>query len=493
MTCISRAGFKTAGIAILLLLLCGIDSIPAQEVQSSPRLRLEEQLESSTGTRVLAGTLKVFENRASREGRMIDLSIVVLPATGPDRSPDPVFMLAGGPGQAATSWVRGQAKSWMREKRDIVLVDQRGTGRSNPLQVRLPGNDSNLQDYLEPIIQPAVFEAALEELEKKADLTLYSTPIAMDDLDEVRAALGYKKINLIGGSYGTRAALVYLRRHPGTVRCAILNGVAPIAFKNPLFHAAAAQEGLERIFEEIDGSPDYRRAFPDLRKKFEALLRRLENEPVEVVISHPATKEGVSVRLTRAAFAEALRVMMYYLDTNRRVPGLILKAHEGDFEPFAQAAVESNRRIRSILSFGMLMCVTGSEDIPRIDPDSIETLTKGTFLGDDRVRNQMAVAAIWPRGDVPAGYGEPVRSDVPVLLLSGTHDPVTPPRFGAAAAEHLSNSLHLVVPGAHGVGGGVIERIKRDFLARGSVEGLDTSGIEAMRLPSFELPEKGDG
>jgi len=297
----------------------------------------------------------------------------------------------------------------------------------------------------------------------------------------------------MGGSYGTRAALVYLRRHPETVRCAILNGVAPISFKNPLHHAAAAQEGLDKIFEEIDGRSAAKRAFPGLRKKFKAILRRLEKEPAEVLISHPATKERVSVRLTRPAFAEALRVMMYYLDTNRRVPGLLLEAYEGDFEPFAQVAVESNRRIRNILCFGMLMCVTGSEDIPRIDPDSIERLTRKTFLGDDRVRGQMAVAAIWPRGEVPAGYGEPVRSDVPVLLLSGTHDPVTPPRFGAEAARHLTNGLHLVVPGAHGVGGPVIERIMRDFLARGSARGLDTSGIEGMRLPPFVLLGKEDG
>jgi pimeloyl-ACP methyl ester carboxylesterase len=477
-----------AAACLLLAVLCA--HLPGRQAEGDSRLRLREHIEKTTGTRALAGTFRVFENRRTGEGRTIDLNIVVLPATGPDPSPDPVFMLAGGPGQAATSWVSGQAKSWMREKRDIVLVDQRGTGRSNPLHVRLPGSDGNLQGYLEPIFQPEVFEAAIGDLSQRADLTLYTTPIAMDDLDEVRAALGYDKINLVGGSYGTRAALIYLRRHPETVRCAVLYGVAPVSFINPLFHAAAAQEGLEKIFEEVEADSASRRAFPELRKKFKAILRRLEKKPVEVAISHPATGERVSVRLTRPAFAEALRVMMYYLDTNRQVPGLLLEAHEGDFEPFAQTAVESNRRIRNILSFGMLMCVTGSEDIPRIDPGSIERLTRGTFLGDERVRTQMSVAAIWPRGEVPAGYGEPVRSDVPVLLLSGTHDPVTPPRFGAAAAKHLANGLHLVVPGAHGVGGGVVERIMREFFEKASIKGLDTSGIEDMRLPPFRLPAR---
>ncbi len=477
-------------LMILFVLIVWPIAGPAQEAATGSRLDLTEHKDQASGSKVLLGTYKVYENRETCEGRMIDLNLVVLPATGPDPEPDPVFWLAGGPGVAATGSAKGLAKSWMREKRDIVLVDQRGTGRSNPLQVRLPGNDGNLQGYLDPIFQPEPFEAALKELDKKADLTRYTTPVAMDDLDEVRTALGYDKINLIGGSYGSRAALVYIRRHQQTVRSAILDGVAPIAFKNPLYHASAAQEGLDRIFEEVDANPEYCRAFPGLKRKFRSILKRLDAEPVKVMIRHPATNERVAVMLTRDVFAEALRIMMYYLDTNRQVPLCLLKAYEGDYEPFAQLGMMSLRRLKNIINFGMLLCVTGSEDIPRIDPKSISRLTRNTFLGDGRVRRQMAVAAIWPSGDVPSDYGKPVKSDVPVLLLSGTHDPVTPPRFAAEAAKHLKNSFHLVVPGAHGVGGPVIERIKRDFLTKGTVKGLDTSGVEKMRLPPFVLPEE---
>jgi pimeloyl-ACP methyl ester carboxylesterase len=144
--------------------------------------------------------------------------------------------------------------------------------------------------------------------------------------------------------------------------------------------------------------------------------------------------------------------------------------------------------LRNIVHFGMLMCVTGSEDIPRIESKEVPRLTRDTFLGDGRVRRQMAVADLWPRGNVSPSYGEPVKSKVPVLLLSGTHDPVTPPRFGAQAAKHLKNSLHLVVPGAHGVSGPVIARIIQEFLARGRVEGLETSGIDKIRLPPLKMP-----
>lgn len=455
----------------------------------SGRLRLRSVKDPATGTEIREGYLRVYENRETRRGRMIDLHIVVLPALSPHPRPDPLFHLAGGPGVAATGAARGLARSPLRRDRDIVLVDQRGTGRSNPLHVTLPGSDANLQGYLDPIFREAAFRAALDRLRERADLTQYTTCIAMDDLDEVRRALGYGKIDLMGGSYGTRAALVYIRRHGDSVRCAVLNGVAPPSFLNPLYHARSAQEAFDKLCKEVEENPWLHAVYGDLHAKLDAVLARLERKPAEVPVRHPRTGERARVRLDREAFAQALRVLLYYLSTCRKVPLLIDRAYRGDYTAFAQAGLESNRRLRSIIAFGMLMCVTGSEDIPRIDPAEIPRLTEGTFLGDGRVRRQVAVAAFWPRGRVAADYGEPVRSDVPVLLLSGTLDPVTPPHFAAHAARFLPNAFHLIVPGAHGVGGPVIDRIVRDFLARGSVEGLDLRGLDAIRLPPIEEPE----
>jgi len=282
--------------------------------------------------------------------------------------------------------------------------------------------------------------------------------------------------------------LEYLRRHPETARTATLNGIAPVAFRNPLYHAAAAQQGWERIVEECAADPQYQQAFGDLDAKLDEILARLEEEPVRVTVEHPASGDEVEVTLTRDAFAEALRVMMYYTPTNRRVPLLVSRAHAGDFGPFAQTGVERNRALRNLLCFGMLMSVVGSEDIPRIDPAEIDELCGGTFLGDVRVRSQMAVAEIWPRGEVPQDYAEPVSVDVPVLLWSGTHDPVSPACWGEEAASHLPRALHLVVPGAHGVGGPVVTRIEREFLEEGSVDDLDLSGLDSMRMPPFALP-----
>jgi pimeloyl-ACP methyl ester carboxylesterase len=451
----------------------------------SDRLHLVTRDDPRLG-RISRGTYTVFENRAAASGRTLELDVVVLHARAASPAPDALFLLAGGPGQDATMLVEPWIDAPIRVERDVVLVSQRGTGGSMRLACAF-GSDDDLQTYLGPIFQPDVFRACLAELSARADLTQYSTASAMDDLDEVRAALGYAKIDLYGGSYGTRAALVYMRQHPETVRCAILEGVAPLAFTNPLYHAREAQAALERIFAECDGTPECHAAFPELRAEFEAVLARLAAEPVTVAVAHPETGERVDVRLSRTDFAEALRVLLYSLPTSRQVPMLVDRAAQGDFEPFASAAIDSNRALRRSLAFGMLLCVTCSEDVARIDPSSIARETDGTFLGGDRVRQQQAVCAFWPRSTLPDGFAEPVRVDVPTLVLSGTIDPVTSPRWGEEAARHLSHALHLVVPGAHGIDDPCVDSIRAAFLDDPDIAALDTSCVTAMRLPPFEL------
>ena len=465
-----------------------ITALSAPQEPAPPVFELQRCLHQASGEEVLCGKFPVYENRAAGTGRRIELQVVVLPARSATPAPDPLFYLAGGPGQGATQVVGSYLDSWIREERDIVFVDQRGTGRSHPLRCAVGGGDADLQSYLEPIFREEVFRPCLESLQEEADLRRYTTPVAMDDLNAVREALGYEQINLAGGSYGTRACLVYLRRHPETVRSVILNGVAPVSFLNPLYHARSAQDALDLLFDECAADPACARAFPNVREEFQAVLARLGEEPARVELR---TGDGgaVTLLLSRDAFAEALRVLMYSSPRNRRVPLLIHRAYEGDFRPFARLGLQTNRALRDMLSFGMLLCVTCSEDLPRIEEDAIERETAGTFLGDGRVRGQRAVCAWWPRGEVPDDYGEPVVSDVPVLLLSGTLDPVTPPAWGEEAARHLSNSLHLVVPGAHGVGGPCLESIQRAFLRTASVADLDTTCVARLQPSPFVLED----
>lgn len=488
---------KTYPIIVLCLLIfaCNLPVPEPPQVSETEdieilksRLALETEADPETDGQISRGTFAVYENREAQSGRMIHLEVVVLHATDAEVRPDPIFIFAGGPGANVASY--GYQRTWMRKQRDIVLVSQRGTGGDNRLDCPLAASDDDLQGYLDPLFVPANFQACLEKLQEEYDLAQYSTCMAADDINEVRLALGYDKINVTGGSYGTRMALVYMRRHPETVRTAMLNGVAPIGFKNPLYHSPSGHAALQLMMDECAQDPDCSSAFPNLHQEFQAIMQKLGKESVDVIITHPVTQERVPVKFSKAAFAEALRTIMYYSDTNHRVPYLIHRAYEGDFEPFAQRGMESNRRIRQMLALGMLLCVTCAEDLARITEAEITEITSSTFLGDDRVRQQMAVCEFWPKSNLPENYGDPVKVGMPVLLLSGTLDPVTPPNWGAEAASHLPNSLHLVVPGAHGVGGECIRDIQKQFLDTGSVLDLETACTETMPKIQFEIPEK---
>lgn len=481
-------------LAFLLNSAMACSNVPQQYLEAAApvdpeilksRLVLETEHSEVTGD-ISRGAFKVFENREAGEGRMLELKVIVLHAKGENPRPDPIFYFAGGPGQGVADLYRGFVQADYREKRDIVLINQRGTGGDNLLQVEV-GTDDNLQSYMDTIFQVEAYREALTELKENFDLSLYSTSTAMDDINEARIALGYDQINVMGGSYGTRACLVYMRRHPETVRTAVLNGVAPIAFHNPLYHAYGAQRALDLVLQECAENPECNLAFPKVKEEFQIVLDRLKQVPAEAAVTHPVTNEEVSVKVSRQAFAETLRMMMYSVRGSRNVPLFIHKAYEGDFSALAEQALTRNRALSKSLAMGMLLCVTCSEDIPYIDPAEISTEIGDSFFGDFRVRNQMAICEFWPKSKLPKNYGENVRVRVPTLLLSGTIDAVTPPRWGEEAASHLPNSLHVVAPAAHGVGGRCIAELIAAFHDTGSVADLDPSCVEEMKLPPFNL------
>ncbi len=451
------------------------------------RLDLKTEEDPKTGQRISRGTFGVYEDREAQAGRMIHLNVVILHAKGPELKPDPVFPFSGGPGQDATSSTLNYQNSWLRDERDIVLVSQRGTGGDNKLDCPKAADDGNIQGYLDPLFRADLFRDCLEELSKSFDLTKYSTNLAADDFNDLRRALGYDQINVTGGSYGTRMALVYMRRHPETVRTAILNGVAPLAFRNPLYHSPNFHEAIRALFAECASDPQCQAALPDLEGEYLAILHRLEQEPAEVTVRHPVTSEPVKIRLSKEAFIEGLRVTMYAERRSRDVPYLLHRAFEGELRPFAEIAIESERGIRKILALGMLLCVTCAEDLDRIKEQDIVEIAAWTDAGDTRVRSQKAVCEFWPRSKIGPEYGEPVSVDIPTLLLSGNLDPVTPPKWGEAAASHLSRSLHLVVPGSHGVGGDCLTSIQKAFLEKGSVDGLDVSCTKSLTPGKFRI------
>jgi pimeloyl-ACP methyl ester carboxylesterase len=387
---------------------------------AAPSLELRACGGAADRGQILCGEHVVPENREASLGRRITLGVVVLPARSDDPAPDPIFILAGGPGQAATMLAPYYLNSWKRQDRDVVFVDQRGTAGDHLLQCDLSGSERNAQGYLEPLFQPGRFRACRRSLQRRADLGQYTTSIFADDLDEVRAALGYDRINLSGTSYGTRAALVYLRQHPERVRTLVLNGASPVAYRNPLHHAREAETAIRALFAECAADRACSEAYPRLPEEWDALIRRLDGNPPQVAIRHPDTGAATRVRLNRSAFTEAVRALLYGAESGREVPWLVHRTYRGDHATAAELAAAVGRNTRQGLTFGLLLSVICSEDVPRIRPDEIGPETAGTFGRDERVRTQMAACETWPTGEVPSGYGEPVRSDVPRAW--GGHD-----------------------------------------------------------------------
>lgn len=478
-------------LTVLLLVLAALFA-PSAAMAQEATLRLELspcKLPDPAGE-ARCGTYSVFENRKKRSGRKIDLKVVVLPATGSDRAPDPIFMIAGGPGQGAAT-IAPQLAGILaphRTRRDIVLVDQRGTGASNPLQCGPPSGEEPARSLTRLMFDPEILKACRERLSERADLTQYTTVPAVEDLDEVRATLGYDKVNVMGGSYGSRVALVYLRQHPERVRSAVAWSIAPTNMANPLPFAQNAQRALEGVLADCEADADCRAAFPKVREQFRQVMARLKSGPVTVKAPDPEGKE-MSVTVDRGWIAEALRYVLYSEERARYLPRMIDRAAGGDFGSIVRAGLQSRAGFAQGLTQGMLMSVVCSEDIPLIRPEDIKKATEGTFLGDYRVRQQMEACRVWPRAPMPPGYAEDVRSDRPVLLLSGEFDPATSPRGAESAIRGLSRARHLVIPDSgHGWGPdstACVDRIVGDFLDAADASKLDASCLSKVRRGPF--------
>lgn len=419
------------------------------------------------------GGLEVPADRSDPNDGTLALRVVRIPVRGSEPEPVPLFMLAGGPGQAATEAypamlaIMGEAT----QSREVVLVDQRGTGQSAPLDCETP--DDLASTFAEDGLETTARRCAAAS---SFDPSHYTTAASADDIDAVREALGYERIDLLGGSYGTRLALAYAERHPEHTRSLVLDGMAPRGLKIPLPLAADAERAIELMNERCRDEPACADAFVDIVGDLRAVLARLADDP-EVTVSHPRRGTRTTLSITPDGFTQALRGLLYAPELVSLLPLALADARRGYFDPFVGQAFYLGDEQQDAISLGLFLTIVCSEDVPRITDAEVADQTKGTILTDALVRSFRAACRAWPAGPAREGLDEPVKVAAPILALSGQLDPVTPPRWADHALEHASGPhKHVVVPGAgHGVmiRGCVPELIDRFLDAPEQVASLD--------------------
>jgi pimeloyl-ACP methyl ester carboxylesterase len=440
------------------------------------------QLEDPARVSVVAaqcGDLSVLEDASSPGGRRIALRVARVPAINRRKQADPLFVLAGGPGMAATTFYASAAPAFERihRDRDIVLVDQRGTGRSNPLNCTLDDNDLYRATDAEVVTDA---QRCLTTLQRTAAVQFYTTSVAVQDLDQVRAALGYERINLYGVSYGTRVAQHYLRRYPQRTRTIVLDGVVPPQLALGPATALNAEQALTRILARCVSNTECHKHFGDPATAYRELRSALQARPVSVNLADPTSGQPTKFEFTSYHLATVLRLASYTAEQAALLPLMLNGATStsANFTPLASQFLMVNRSYGDALAYGMHNSVVCSEDVPFYDLATVDrTELEKTYLGTAQLDGLRNICSIWPRGPVDKDFHAPLHSDVPALLLSGSDDPVTPPADAEEARRGLTHSVHVVLQGfGHGqLTAPCVDRLMASFVGRGTIDGLDVS------------------
>ncbi|MDR1075211.1 MAG: alpha/beta hydrolase [Xanthomonadaceae bacterium] len=431
--------------------------------------------------------LEVAENPDAPEGRRIALNIAWLPATEEGaEAADPVFFLAGGPGQAAVgSWpLLDPIFADVRKRRHIILVDQRGTGKSGPLNCALSQDEDDAARLRDADAARAAEEARRCARSLDADPRFYATTDAVRDLEQVRAALGADSIDLVGVSYGTRVAQQYARRHGSHVRAMVLDGVVPNTLMLGSEDARNLDEALASQFQRCQAQAACRARFGhDLRGQLRDLIQRLRRRPLDTDYRDPFSGELRHGQLTAAHVTTLTRMFAYAPEAASLLPLLLSEADRGRHGPLMSLSMLVEKKTLEQMSMGMQLSVVCAEDAGLPPPADRDTL-----LGADMGRLLRAQCDAWPAGAAPADFHEPLVSDVPALLLSGELDPTTPPRYGDEVAKHLSRGRHLLLKGQghNTIGAGCMPKLLDRFLETADAQSLDAGCLDALDyVPPF--------
>jgi pimeloyl-ACP methyl ester carboxylesterase len=417
---------------------------------------------------------------STTSSREIDLRVIVLPAQTNTPLPDPILPLVGGPGQGAADLAATFAARYagFRDQRDIVFVDQRGTGRSNGLRCDGPIATAELMGTL---FDHARLPACRDALATHADLTRYTTTNAARDYDAVLDQLGYRDANFIGTSYGSRLGLEIARQLPLRVRTLTIEAIVPPTFAWPSLGAADADAALNTLIDQCAADATCRQAFPRFAQDIDLAFTRLRREPAMVPVRDPATGAIARVPFSHSDLAYATRGILYGNEA-LSLPLWFGNAAEGDFSALAQAYVTRARALDAQIALGVLFSVYCAEDLPFVNWPAAEASARGTRLGTLLLDQYRKGCEVWPRASIDASFRTPVHSSVPTLVMAGRRDPVTPPRSAEEAARTLPRSKLVIWPhGGHGNDGLASPEcrvsILRDFLRTADPDALSIACV----------------
>ncbi|ABN63743.1 alpha/beta hydrolase [Shewanella baltica] len=434
--------------------------------------------------RLNCGFVTVPENPNKPDGKQIQVHYVVLPAVKNVNHEEALLAIAGGPGQSAIDNAAGfdAMLSKVRQQRDILLIDQRGTGRSNLLtcdegaQSPLSFDDDNADTLAET-------QKCLAKID--ADVTQYGSLNAIKDFEAVRQHLGYKKLHIYGISYGTRMAQLYMRLYPAHLATVTLDGIVPMQ-QSVLEIGASIDRGFDLLFKDCQETTACHAQFPELKAEFDQVAASLAKAPVMENVYDPVTGEKTMLTMTRGKFYGSIRMALYQANVRALVPHAIHQAAKHNFQPIL--GLYSLTTDNAGMAMGMHASVVCGEDMPRITP-AMREQAQHSFMGKTMLEGLEATCEVWKVPAVDDSFSEPISSDIPTLLLSGEIDPATPPSWGELAMEKLTNAKHFVAPYAtHGVAyQSCANNLIADLVRSGSVKDLDGECLKKDVRRSFYL------
>ena len=446
------------------------------------------------GTKARCGTMLRPENPDDPGSPDIEIRVAVVPALSLAPEPDPFVPIAGGPGQGSVElylMIRNALEK-VRRTRDILLVDQRGTGESSRMDCPIDDDALLFETELTPDDMLEYVAECLEQLPH--DPRYFTTSVAVTDLEAIREALGYTQLNLYGVSYGSRVAQHFARRYPESTRTVVIDGVVPPQVALGPEIATESQKAVENILARCAEDAGCGERFPDVGATFERVVEQLRDTPVDVSVPHPNTGRLQDMTFGPGQLAGAVRLLIYNPNTIALLPLFIDEAGKGNFLPLASQFLLTAISMRDALAIGMHNAVMCTEDMPFIDRTTIDVdAIAASYMGSFQLETLEAMCQIWPAGPIDPEFKVPVATDIPFLLLSGDADPITPPRYAEMAAVDLGNATHLV--GRHQGHGqitvGCMGRIVSDFIAGADPANLDTACMERSFVTPFFLDFSG--